>query len=69
MIIKATKLNFEIIGAAACDSIVMDQLIDGLIKIAEANFSLADQGQAWTFVDENGILSYLAAFGWNISIS
>lgn len=69
MIIKATKLNLSIQGAAACDSMVMDQLIDGLDAIAQAHFSKADQDAAWYYVDENGILAYLVAHGWAITIN
>lgn len=69
MIITATKLNLTIHGAAACDSMVMDQLIDGLDAVAKAHFSKADQDAAWYFVDENGILAYLACHGWAITIN
>lgn len=69
MIITATKLNLTIQGAGACDSEVMDQLIDALDDVAQLHFTKADRDTAWTFVDKNGVLAYLVAFGWNISIA
>lgn len=69
MIIKATKLDLEIAGAAACDSMVMDQLIEAFDQIACEHFQRDAYDAAWAFIDANGILAYLVTWGWNISIS